>query len=420
MAKVAGGLWDVGKNATQATEARIHAREYRTADGGLVTTEVVRVRIGKSGLIEFNVSPGPAVMHLVGAGRGVSEEIPLLVPGHDSTLEECVKAAGDADEYSKRELEEMVLEVREAYPLFQAVADRTVEAAGAASASASSAASSARDAGESAEAAGKSSSDAAESARAASTAESNAKDHASEAAQHEVAAQGHATAAAGSAQSAKNDADRAATVAGSTRWVGTQVEVNGKRSPDLMPKLEVSPRGTWVINGVDTGQAARGADGTMTFEELTPAQRESLRGEDGKPGTTSWAGITDKPAVFPPAEHTHSWSGITGKPATFAPSSHTHTSSQVTDAVNDAGASRFGGKVLKGRDSDGKIFYYSAPSEGKELANKEYVDRKANEAMSRPAFFSGQGAPPASIPGARVGDYWLNESTMELHKITAV
>ena len=46
-------------------------------------------------------------------------------------------------------------------------------------------------------------------------------------------------------------------------------------------------------------------------------------------------------------------------------------------------------------------------------ASKGYVD-------SRPALFSGVGAPPASIPGATVGDWWLDTSTMELHKITGV
>lgn len=39
---------------------------------------------------------------------------------------------------------------------------------------------------------------------------------------------------------------------------------------------------------------------------------------------------------------------------------------------------------------------------------------------SRPALFSGAGAPPAAITGAVVGDWWLNTTTMELSKITGV
>ena len=46
-------------------------------------------------------------------------------------------------------------------------------------------------------------------------------------------------------------------------------------------------------------------------------------------------------------------------------------------------------------------------------ASKGYVE-------SRPALFSGTGAPPSSISGAVAGDFWLDVSTMELHKITGV
>src|SRR5699024_6711174 len=34
------------------------------------------------------------------------------------------------------------------------------------------------------------------------------------------------------------------------------------------------------------------------------------------------------------------------------------------------------------------------------------------------AWFRGEGPPPASIPGAQVGDWWLDTTTMELHEIT--
>ena len=50
------------------------------------------------------------------------------------------------------------------------------------------------------------------------------------------------------------------------------------------------------------------------------------------------------------------------------------------------------------------------------------LDSKANTAAmnARPALFSGTGAPPATITGAVVGDWWLNTTTMELSKITGV
>ena len=36
------------------------------------------------------------------------------------------------------------------------------------------------------------------------------------------------------------------------------------------------------------------------------------------------------------------------------------------------------------------------------------------------AWFRGEGPPPESIPGAQVGDWWLDTTTMELHEITGV
>ena len=86
--------------------------------------------------------------------------------------------------------------------------------------------------------------------------------------------------------------------------------------------------------------------------------------------------------------HTHSQSDITGLSTTLrgkADSTHTHTQGEVTGLT----------AALNGK------------------ADKTYVN-------SRPALFSGVGAPPSSISGAVVGDFWLDTSTMELHKITGV
>ncbi|MCF8712882.1 hypothetical protein L3053_12300, partial [Corynebacterium sp. MC-09] len=121
-----------------------------------------------------------------------------------------------------------------------------------------------------------------------------------------------ASQAAGSASSAKQDADRAANIAGSTSWDGDKLTVNGKTSP-------------------------------------------SLRGPKGDSGASAWADITGKPSEFPP-------------------SGHRHSSADINDASNDAGEPRFGGRLIKGRERDGKIFYYQHPTQGIELSNKSYVD----------------------------------------------
>lgn len=76
--------------------------------------------------------------------------------------------------------------------------------------------------------------------------------------------------------------------------------------------------------------------------------------------------------------HTHTWKDITGKPSKFPPESHTHTSAEISDTTNDAGSSEHGGKVLVPRAKDGKIFYYSDPTEYRELARKGYVDSVGN------------------------------------------
>lgn len=57
---------------------------------------------------------------------------------------------------------------------------------------------------------------------------------------------------------------------------------------------------------------------------------------------------------------------------------HKHESSDVTDASNDIGKGK-GGKLLKGRDSDGKIFTYTPTSEvrdSRELVSKGWVDEQ--------------------------------------------
>ena len=76
---------------------------------------------------------------------------------------------------------------------------------------------------------------------------------------------------------------------------------------------------------------------------------------------------------------------VDGEVAKKANKSHTHSQSQVTGL----------GTALNGK------------------ADKTYVN-------SRPALFSGSGAPPSSITGAVAGDFWLDTDTMELHKITGV
>jgi len=108
--------------------------------------------------------------------------------------------------------------------------------------------------------------------------------------------------------------------------------------------------------------------------------------------------------------HTHSQSDIAGLSTALsgkADSNHTHTQGEVTGLT-----SALNGKAAKSHThTTSQISGLGTALNGK--ADKTYVN-------SRPALFSGVGAPPSSISGAVAGDFWLDTSTMELHKITGV
>ena len=108
--------------------------------------------------------------------------------------------------------------------------------------------------------------------------------------------------------------------------------------------------------------------------------------------------------------HTHSQNDITGLSTTLsgkADSTHTHTQGEVTGLTT-----ALNGKAAKSHThTTSQISGLGTALNGK--ADKTYVD-------SRPALFSGVGAPPSSISGAVAGDFWLDTDTMELHKITGV
>ena len=74
---------------------------------------------------------------------------------------------------------------------------------------------------------------------------------------------------------------------------------------------------------------------SLTVNQTTDEILLEVSNEQGPPGTTTWAGITDKPSEFPPEPHAASheaggsdplpapaWDDVTGKPSTFTPSAH--------------------------------------------------------------------------------------------------
>ena len=89
--------------------------------------------------------------------------------------------------------------------------------------------------------------------------------------------------------------------------------------------------------------------------------------------------------------------GLAGK----ADSVHTHTTAQV-DGLDDA---------LAGK---------AAATHTHTSSQVDGLDAALARLSNIRAWFRGEGPPPASIPGAQVGDWWLDTAAMELHEITEV
>ncbi len=313
MPTVKGNLLFVSSRAAQVSEVWVRAPRVRTHVEGVVTTGNDRFPV-TGGEVSFSAVPGPAVLALISQGRAV-DTIPILVgDASTQTLRQVVSAAMVADDATKREIEKLAAQAVELVDSSTANAKKAQEGAQRAETAAG-------EAGRYKKYMELNWPKIESSTRDAVTAKVEAAQSAYNAAASERAAKNSASRASTSEENAKSSADRAARIADSTSWDGDRLTVNGKTSPSLR-----GPKG-------DRGDA----------------------GQDGKNGASAWGDIT-------------------GKPSTFPPSSHRHSSSDISDASNDAGEPRFGGKVIKGRERDGKIFYYQHPTEGIELSNKGYVD----------------------------------------------
>ena len=313
MPTIKGNLMFVSSRAAQVSEVWVRAPKVRTYVEGVVTTGNDRFPVD-GGEVSFTAVPGPAVLALISQGRAV-DTIPILVgDASTQTLRQVVSAAMVADDATKREIEKLAAQAVELVDSSTANAKKAQEGAQRAETAAG-------EAGRYKKYMELNWPKIESSTRDVVTAKVESAQSAYNAAASERAAKNSASRASTSEENAKSSADRAARIADSTSWDGDRLTVNGKTSPSLR-----GPKG-------DRGDA----------------------GQDGKNGASAWGDIT-------------------GKPSTFPPSSHRHSSSDISDASNDAGEPRFGGRLIKGRDRDGKIFYYNPPTEGRELANKDYVD----------------------------------------------
>lgn len=237
MVRVVGPIRVVTDRPLLVSQVRVRAARDRAEQGGLTAAFDDAVPV-TDGQLDMTVLPGPAVMMLEVTG-GFSHAVKLVVPDvAEATLEQCVTAAEVAGETDRRTLERLAGEVARDWLAVSEAAGR------------------ARD-----------------SATAAGAAETRAGGYADAAATSAQSAADSASAAAGSAE-------RAATIAGSTRWVGTQVEVNGVLSPDL--KGEKGDKGERGPAGPQGPQGERGPTGPQG--EVGPKGATGARGATGATG----------------------------------------------------------------------------------------------------------------------------------------
>ncbi|MFS0294754.1 hypothetical protein ACL1CZ_11250 [Corynebacterium striatum] len=280
MPSVSGSLRYVTLRASAVSEVLVRAPVVRTEAGGVVTSSADRVPV-VDGVVEFTVSPGPAVLTLVEAGRPV-DTIPILVgDAGTQSLADVVTAARVADDATQREIEKLAAQVVADAHAAAAAAAAAKDSRDAAASSASAAEGSASAADVSAKAAKASEDAAAGSASSAKRLESNAaafKDAAASSASDAATSAGNAKKSEDAAKAAQARSEKIAT---STSWDGDKLTVNGKTSPSL-----TGPPGP--------------------------------KGDTGSVENVSWADISGKPATYPPAPHTHTTAQVTGLDAALA------------------------------------------------------------------------------------------------------
>lgn len=290
-----------------------------------------------------------------------------------------------------------------------------------ASASESAAAASKNAAAASATAAATSESAAAGSAEAADGSRVAAESARDAAALSDTSAASSATAAGDSATAAS---ESAAAAASSAALAQSAASVAADDVRDELSGLVSTAEGHASDAADSAAAAARSAqDAASVVSDGVPDASTSMKGKVKLAGDLG--GTADSPTVPGLAGksdvgHSHSISDVTdlqstldGKVSTVGTTSRVYgTSSTGQQTTYLLGGTNASSGTIAFRTTGGAIVT-GEPTAANHAATKSYVDR-------RPALFSGAGAPPTSIPGAVVGDWWLNESTMELSKITGV
>lgn len=117
------------------------------------------------------------------------------------------------------------------------------------------------------------------------------------------------------------------------------------------------PAATISVGTVATGSPGSSASvtnvGTSSAAVLNIAIPAGATGATGAPGTTSWAGITDKPAVFAPTSHTHLVSDTTGLQAALDAKQDASTAVTLTGTATLTNKTLTTPRIAQINDSNG-------------------------------------------------------------------
>ena len=470
MAIITGSLASVNSVPTEGT-VLVRALTLRPGSTFAVTGEP-KVAVIKAGrFVIEDVEPGPVQITI--QGNGATHDVRVDVPERDEV--DFLDLLEDVHEWEPEQISAVKLAAREARKAadeagriaaafrgaeqLEGWADSASESAAAALGSAGEAADSAAVATERAGAAEVSAASAAGSAESAGVAAGRAESSAAAAAASESAAEASAKSAGRSATEASAHADRAESVVDSVSWDDDKLTVAGKTSPSLRgpkgDKGEPGQDGTATVRGValqgDGDDPAAGGlkslaagwgaksdgdysiavgGGTTSGGNSSAALGYSTQATGDNSfslGVYSRAEGDGSTAIGSASQARGQWSTAIGMfsraeadgSTAIGPGHEVTAPGETHIGLPKSGVDNLGlqsSRVVL----HGTVEATEPATEPEHLASKGDVDEVRALAETRPAFFSGKGEPPSTIPGAVVGDYYLDETTMELHKITGV
>lgn len=370
MPKITGSLASVNSVPTEGT-VLFRSLELRPGSAFAVTGEP-KISVIKQGKFTIdNVEPGPVQITI--QGNGVTHDVRVHVP--EEAEVDFLDLLGDVYEWEPAQVSAVKLAAREA----RKAAD---EAARVASAfrGAEQLEGWVADASESKDSAAESASAAAASAAAASTSETDAA----------ISAQ----AASESATAARDSRDEAGVFAERAEKAAVASEESATESASSAGAAKTSSDTATEA----AGRAEKAAEATAKDKDATTKSAS--------------AAAADADRAYTEAERAKQIAG-----GDFAPTKHTHVVKDITDLPEVTSTPKPSSVPLREYDTMIRVDAHKLPQYPGHLTNKKYVDELVS---SRPAFFSGKGPAPDELPGAVVGDFYFDEESKELHKITEV